>query len=149
MDTRADLTELVVRSGLKVLEVMLEEDRVGICGPRYVHRPSATRFVPEPRRPGWCFGGRKIGIRRPHVRAGKKEVALPTFQAMTATDPLNRRVVEQMLVGGATRQYARSLDPLPAGVRTRGPSKRRNGVNGDVTESAPGGRRPSAGVGGR
>jgi hypothetical protein len=53
MDTRADLTELVVRSGLKVLEVMLEEDRVGICGPRYVHRPSATRFVPEPRRPRW------------------------------------------------------------------------------------------------
>ena len=30
-------------------------------------------------------------------------------------DPLNRRVVEQMLVGVATRQYARSLEPLPAG----------------------------------
>jgi len=31
--------------------------------------------------------------------------------------------VEQMLVGVATRQYARSLEPMPAGVKTRGTSK--------------------------
>jgi hypothetical protein len=31
---------------------------------------------------------------------------------MAGTDPLDRRVVEQMLVGVATRQYARSLEPL-------------------------------------
>ena len=36
---------------------------------------------------------------------------------MVATEPLNRRVVEQMLVGVAARQYARSLDPLPAVAR--------------------------------
>ena len=33
------------------------------------------------------------------------------------TDPLNRRVVEQMLVGVATRQYGRSLEPTGAGIR--------------------------------
>ena len=38
MDTRAELTELVVRSGMKVLEAMLEEDRTAICGPRYQHQ---------------------------------------------------------------------------------------------------------------
>ncbi len=32
---------------------------------------------------------------------------LPTFQAVAHDDPLNRRVVEQMLVGVATRRYAR------------------------------------------
>jgi putative transposase len=36
---------------------------------------------------------------------------------MAATDPLDRRVVEQMLVGVATRQYARSPEPL--GPRSR------------------------------
>jgi len=42
---------------------------------------------------------------------------------MADVDPLNRRVVEQMLVGVATRQYARSLEPLPAAVISRGTSK--------------------------
>ena len=37
---------------------------------------------------------------------------------------LNRRVVDQMLIGVATRQYARSLEPLGADVTTRGTSKR-------------------------
>jgi putative transposase len=50
-------------------------------------------------------------------------VPLPTFQVMASEDPLNRRIVEQMLVGVATRQYARSLEPLPATMTTRGTSK--------------------------
>jgi transposase-like protein len=41
---------------------------------------------------------------------------------MADVDPLNRRVVEQMLVGVATRRYARSLEPVPA-MRSRGTSK--------------------------
>jgi putative transposase len=36
---------------------------------------------------------------------------------------LNRRVVEQMLLGVATRQYGRSLEPVGAEVRVRGTSK--------------------------
>jgi len=69
------------------------------------------------------LGGRKVAIRRPRVRAGGAEVLLPTFQSMANEDPLNRRVVEQMLVGVATRQYARSLDPLPSTMKSRGTSK--------------------------
>ena len=62
-------------------------------------------------------------MQRPRVRAEGREVPLPTFQALAQADPLNRRVVEQMLVGVATRQYARSLEPVPAGVVSRGTSK--------------------------
>ena len=51
------------------------------------------------------------------------EVPLPTFQTLAHTDPLHRRVVDQMLVGVATRQYARSLEPVPAAVVSRGTSK--------------------------
>ena len=64
------------------------------------------------------LGGRKVAVRRPRVRADGDEVPLPTFQAMADDDPLNRRVVEQMLVGVATRQYARSLEPVPATMRS-------------------------------
>ena len=38
VDTRAELMELAVASGLKVLTTMLEEDRTAICGPRYQHQ---------------------------------------------------------------------------------------------------------------
>jgi hypothetical protein len=34
VDTRAELMELAVASGLQVLTTMLEDDRTAICGPR-------------------------------------------------------------------------------------------------------------------
>ena len=69
------------------------------------------------------LGGRKVAVQRPRVRADGHEVPLPAFQVLAQTDPLNRRVLEQMLVGVTTRQYARSLEPLPAEVSSRGTSK--------------------------
>ena len=69
------------------------------------------------------LGGRTVAIRRPRVQADGQEVPLPTFRTMADEDPLNRRVVEQMLVGVATRQYARSLESIPAPVVSRGTSK--------------------------
>ena len=123
VDAQAELQELVVQSGLKVLEAMLEEDRVAVCGPRYAHPPErrASRAGHAPSEV--VLGGRKVALRRPRVRHAGQEVALPTFRAFAADDPLNRRVVEQILVGVATRQYGRSLEPLGPDVRTRGTSR--------------------------
>jgi putative transposase len=123
VDTRAELMELAVASGLKVLATMLEEDRTAICGPRYAHQTDrdASRAGTVPSEV--VLGGRKVALRRPRVRANGAEVPLPTFQLMAREDPLNRRIVEQMLVGVATRQYARSLEPLPATMPARGTSK--------------------------
>jgi len=39
VDTKTELLELALRSGLKVFTAMLEEDRTAICGPRYAHEP--------------------------------------------------------------------------------------------------------------
>ena len=121
--TQTELQALVVASGLKVLDAMLEEDRVAVCGPRDAHQPErrASRAGHAPSEV--VLGGRKVAVRRPRVRRDGQEVSLPTVQAFTNTDPLNRRVVEQLLVGVATRQDGRSLEPLGADVRTRGTSK--------------------------
>src|SRR5205823_4893586 len=102
--TRAELMELAVASGLKVIITMLEEDRTAICGQRYQHQVErqASRAGTVPSEV--VLGGRKVALRRPRVRAHRAEVPLPTFQTMASEDPLNRRVVEQMLVGVATRQ---------------------------------------------
>lgn len=123
VDTRAELMELAVASGLKVLETMLEADRTAFCGPRYAHQADRAASRAGSVSSEVVLGGRKVQIRRPRVRAGDAEVALPTFQAFADTDPLNRRIVEQMLIGVATRQYGRSLEPTGATVRIRGTSK--------------------------
>jgi putative transposase len=123
VDTRTELFELAIRSGLKVLDAMLEEDRSAICGPRYAHQAERVASRAGTVASEVVLGGRKVAIRRPRVRAEGREVALPTFQTLTDTDPLNRRVVEQMLIGVATRQYARSLEPLPTETKSRGTSK--------------------------
>jgi putative transposase len=123
VDTRTELFELAMRAGLRVFTTMLEEDRIAICGPRYAHQPDRAvgraGTVPSE----VVLGGRKVAIQRPRVRSAVGEVALPTFETMAHTDPLDRRVVEQMLVGVATRQYARSLEPLAADMTSRGTSK--------------------------
>jgi putative transposase len=123
VDTKTELLELALRSGLRVFRTMLEEDRTAICGPRYAHEPDRPASRAGMTRSEVVLGGRKVTIQRPRVRTAAGEVALPTFQTMAATDPLNRRVVEQMLVGVATRQYARSLEPLGPEMESRGTSK--------------------------
>lgn len=123
VDTKAELLELMVRSGLRVLDAMLEEDRVALCGPRYAHQPARTAARAGTVASEVVLGGRKVAIQRPRVRAEGHEVPLPTFQTVSALDPLNQRVLEQLLVGVSTRRYARSLEPLPPTVRSRGTSK--------------------------
>ena len=123
MDTRSELLELAVRSGMQVLEAMMEEDRITVCGARYAHEPARAASRAGGVASEVVLGGRKVAVRRPRVRADGHEVALPTFQLMAHADPLNRRVVEQMLVGVSTRQYARSLEPTGDAVTSRGTSK--------------------------
>src|SRR5438128_7129410 len=123
IDTRTELMELAVASGLKVLTTRLEEDRTAICGPRYQHQADRQASRTGTVASAVVLGGRKVAISRPRARANGAEVPLPTFQLMAREDPLNRRVVEQMLLGVATRRYARRLEPLPATMATRGTSK--------------------------
>lgn len=42
---RGDLRELVMSFGIQAITAMLEQERTGLCGPRYQHQPGrkATR----------------------------------------------------------------------------------------------------------
>ena len=94
IDTQAELQELVVVSGLKVLEAMLEEDRAAVCGPRYAHQPARQAYRTGHTPSQVVLGGRKVAIRRPRARRAGEEVPLPTARAFANADPLNRRVVD-------------------------------------------------------
>ena len=120
---REGLHELVVRSGLGVVGAMLEADRDALCGPRYAH--SEHRAHRAGRAPSeLAMGGRRVEMKRPRVRSEEgRELPLPTWERFASEDPLHERALEQMLVGVATRKYARSLEPLGADVKARGTSK--------------------------
>src|SRR5947208_16625578 len=85
VDTKTELLELALRSGLKVFTAMLEEDRTAICGPRYAHERDRPASRAGTVRSEVVMGGRKVAIRRPRVRTATGEVALPAFRTMSAT----------------------------------------------------------------
>ena len=123
-DARQSLHELVLSKGLEVFAKMLEDDRTALCGPK--HRPqgdrAAYRYGHDEGQQ--VLGGRKIRLRKPRVRSVTgRELELPTWREMNQEDPLSQRVIEQMLVGVSTRNYGRSLEPLPTAVPITGTSR--------------------------
>jgi len=122
IDPHAALMELVVGTGLQVVQQLLEEDRAAICGTRYRHDEARVASRGGTTSSSVVLGGRRVVVRRPRVRGRAGEIALPTWQALTRTDPLTRRAVQAAVVGVATRQYASLLEPI-GGVPTRGTSK--------------------------
>jgi len=107
-----------------VLGAMLEEERAKLCGPRYAHQPGRRATRSGHTDGELALGGRKIQVRRPRVRSvDGDEVALETWQQFASADPLTPRAVEQMVLGVSTRKYVRSIEPAPAGLKTRGTSK--------------------------
>jgi putative transposase len=118
------LFELVVGSGFGVLQALLEQERERLCGARYRHDPErkASRAGYAPGE--LVLGGRRVTVKRPRVRSPDgHEVPLPSWEKFAGEDPLNARALEQMVLGVATRKYARSLEPLPAETTSRGTSK--------------------------
>ena len=94
----------------------------------------SERDVIKPERTAWrggsveshvTLGGRQVGLPRLRMRdAAKGEVPLASFQwaAATAT-PLEAHTLEAIAAGVSTRQYPRTLDPVPADVTERSTSR--------------------------
>jgi transposase-like protein len=124
VDARATLHEAVVQAGMSVLGAMLEEDRTRLCGPRYEHDHDRRASRAGHTDGELAFGGRRIRLRRPRARScDGGELTLPTWEHFAEADPLTPRAVEQMVLGVSTRNYGRSLEPVPASVVSRGTSK--------------------------
>lgn len=118
-----ELYGVVTRLGLLALQGMLLHEVEGLCGPRYGRgqgdRPSRSGTTAG----SLALGGRRVEVQRPRVRHDGREVPLKTWEGLGDDDPLNRRAVEQMLIGVSTRKYRRSLENVPAEVVERGTSK--------------------------
>jgi putative transposase len=123
-DARATLHDAVVAAGMGVLSATLEEDRARLCGPRHAHDPHRRASRAGHAEGELAMGGRRVRMQRPRVRgADGREVPLETWERFAEADPLTPRAVEQMVLGVSTRNYARSIEPAPPHVSSRGTSK--------------------------
>lgn len=123
-DTQSAFFGLCVTAGKQVLEAMMEADRTALCGPagrqdaaRVAGRAGSTtsRVV---------LGGREIALRRLRARSlADGELALPSFAAAAASDPLDRHTLEAIAAGVSMRRYGRSLDPLAPAHREYGTTR--------------------------
>jgi putative transposase len=121
---RQALWDLVMGVGFAFAREQLEVERTALCGPRYAHDPQRGAMRAGHAKSALTLGGRRAEINRPRVRSRDgHELALPSWQAWSARDPLTERAVEQMLLGISSRSYARSLEPLPEEIAVNGISK--------------------------
>ena len=121
---RGDLRGFVMEAGYRIFLELLEEERELLCGPRYAHIGERRAYRHGYDEGSLVFGGRKISVPKPRVRSlDGKEIELETWRETSATDPLEERVMEQILAGVTTRKYSRSLEAAPAEVKTSAESR--------------------------
>lgn len=121
---RKDLRELVMGFGMQAIGALLEQERIALCGPLYKHDRNRKATRGGTTRGQLSLGGRKVVIPRPRaVDLAGNEIALETWTQLQNNDPLEKRAVEQMIVGVATRKYARSLEDVPEDFGESGTSK--------------------------
>jgi len=114
-DFKGSFDRLCLRAGTAAIEAMLAGDVVQLCGERYerhggraAHRWGMTTSEID-------YHGGKASVRRPRVRKCRgAELELSSWQAIKDADLLSRWAFNQMLIGVATRKYARSVR-LPEG----------------------------------
>ncbi len=121
------LLSFVYQVGMQALQEVFAAEAETIAGPKgkrnanraFNHWGSTQTVLP--------LGGRNAVVKRPRVRRkggeGPAEVSIPAVEEFKRADPLPARVAEQIVLGVSTRGYARSLEPVPDDIVTRGTSK--------------------------
>src|SRR5215831_1025992 len=112
---KGSFDRLCLQAGTAAIETMLTADAEQLCGKRYQRHADRQghRWGMIGSEVGWHGG--KAAIRRPRVRQrGGAELELSSWTAIQKADLLSRWAFNQMLIGVATRKYARSVR-LPDG----------------------------------
>jgi hypothetical protein len=115
---REGLLAASVAVGLDVMAELMEAEVTDLAGPKGKHNPARTAKRHTSEHPTVTLGGRRIGVRRPRVRAvgdHERELPVTSSASFTSADLLADGVVARMLGGLSTRGYPVGLEPV--GVR--------------------------------
>ena len=125
------LLAFVVGTGLKVLDVILEDEACALAGERGRHDPDRTAVRHGTDAGLVTLGARQVPIRRPRVRTVDKaaEVQLPTYQLASSTELLGHETMARMLAKLSTRRYAVGLEPVGEAVEAKSRSTSKSAVS--------------------
>jgi hypothetical protein len=130
-ELREGLLALAVGTGLQVMDAILEESVVALCGPKGRHDPDRTALRHGQEDGSVTLGGRRVPVRRPRVRSADKavELAVPAYEHFASTEVLSRLALEKMLAKLSTRRYTLGLEPVGEKVEARATSTSRSAVS--------------------
>src|SRR6266487_2036991 len=108
------LLALAVGAGLQVLQTMMEESVTTLAGPKGKHNPDRVAVRHGHEHGSVTLGGRRVGVKRPRVRAadGSGELPVAAYELFSGTEILGRLALERMLGGLSTRRYPVGLEPV-------------------------------------
>lgn len=122
--TRGELFAWIQQVGINALEELFERDVVEMAGAKGKHCRERSHYRWGAAPIVLPFGGQRITIPCPRVRAvGGGEAQLKSALHFRTVDPVPARVLNQILLGVSTRGYRDSLEPVPDGISGRGASK--------------------------
>jgi putative transposase len=109
---------MAVGAGLSVMQALMEESVSELAGPKGKHQAdrSAVRHGREDG--SVTLGGRRVGVRRPRVRAadGRGELPVAAYELFSSTDLLGEMAMARMLAKLSTRRYRAGLEPVGSDV---------------------------------
>jgi transposase-like protein len=123
VETKNGLLEFVHGVGMRAVDELLTQDAARLVGPKGRHQRGRTGNHWGRAPAQLTFGGRRVTVNKPRVRGGGRELALPAFEELRASDPLPERVLQQILLGVSTRGYDASIEAAPPQTQSRGTSK--------------------------
>jgi len=118
---RSRLHEFLVDAGHRVLQALLEQERTDVCGPRYEHQKNRRAYRAGHAPGQLTHGEQRVTVQGPRARTlDSEESELQTWRDLSREDPLGACALEQIVLGVSTRNYQRSLEPLPKAMNPRG-----------------------------
>jgi len=128
---REGLLAMAVSAGLAVMGALMEESVTALCGPKGKHDAgrSAVRHGAEDG--SVTLGGRRVGVRRPRVRAsdGSGEVPVPAYDLFSSTELLGEMALAKMMAKLSTRCYRAGLEPVGTNVEATARSTSKSAVS--------------------
>jgi transposase-like protein len=138
---REGLLAMAVGAGLAVMGSLMEESVRSLCGPKGKHDRERTAVRHGTEEGSVTLGGRRVGVRRPRVRAsdGSGEVPVPAYDLFSSTELLGEMAMAKMLAKLSTRRYRAGLEPVGTAVEAAARSTSKSAVSRrfvDATETA-------------
>lgn len=110
--------QFCLMAGIESLTQMMNEDVARLAGDRYEHCPDKPGYRWGHTKSQAGFHGGKVEVDRPRVRskATGKEMALPSWEEISAGGYLDQWAVNLMVMNMATRKFGRAVRLPEAGI---------------------------------